>query len=375
VFTGSSLGYQTTPAFIAINDTSASVSNMSFVDLDLDQGELGGELTWNPSADEALVISYSVYLAQSLGGAGRSLIFSQQSTGTNSVNVAANTDSSSSSFLAVYAESTLAEQTTPTAVQFSDIGVSALAVSFTDLDLDATELGGSVTWQEPASASLITQYNVFLDENGAGQSRTSLGSSPLGVNALSSFSDVSLSSYKFVSVFCRSTLAEQTTPASVNISDTSASISNIQFLDLDLDQGELGGNVTWSAPAAPDGALVTSFAVFLAANETGAGKTLIAYVPGPSTSAAQIASETLQGVHTHILVFTGSSLGYQTTPSSIAINDTSASVSNMSFVDLDLDQGELGGELMWNPSADESLVISYSVYLAQSLGCRAILDL
>ena len=46
--------------------------------------------------------------------------------------------------MVVYAESTAAEQMTPAALELTDASASVSAVTLPDLDLDATELGGTV---------------------------------------------------------------------------------------------------------------------------------------------------------------------------------------------------------------------------------------
>ena len=47
-------------------------------------------------------------------------------------------------------------------------------------------------------------------------------------------------------------------------------MSNVGFVDKDLDVGELGGTVAWGAPG--DVSQVTSYAVYLATSSSGRGK-------------------------------------------------------------------------------------------------------
>merc|ERR1712232_372464 len=51
-----------------------SVRNLRFKDLDLDQEDLGGPVTWEPPDELAEVVGYQVYLAASNTGAQRSLV-------------------------------------------------------------------------------------------------------------------------------------------------------------------------------------------------------------------------------------------------------------------------------------------------------------
>ena len=58
-------------------------------------------------------------------------------------------------YLVVYAESTAAEQTTPAAVELTDVFASVSTVKVHDLGLDASDLGGSVGWNLPADENQL----------------------------------------------------------------------------------------------------------------------------------------------------------------------------------------------------------------------------
>ena len=49
---------------------------------------------------------------------------------------------------------------------------------------------------------------------------------------------------------------DQTTPAALPISDAAPVPAAFAFVDLDLDQNELGGDVTWQLPTGPAAGLV-----------------------------------------------------------------------------------------------------------------------
>lgn len=50
------------PLEIAPGDTSSTVANVLLVDKDLDNAELGGEITWTEPSDVQQVTFYGVYL-------------------------------------------------------------------------------------------------------------------------------------------------------------------------------------------------------------------------------------------------------------------------------------------------------------------------
>ena len=65
---------QTTPEFSIISDTVSSITDLFFVDKDLDLEELGGVITWDEPAERVQVTHYLVYLASSSHGANRSQV-------------------------------------------------------------------------------------------------------------------------------------------------------------------------------------------------------------------------------------------------------------------------------------------------------------
>ena len=58
--------------------------------------------------------------------------------------------------------------------------------------------------------------------------------SVVGTNQLAMVANTSLGSYTHVVVYTKSSLAEQTTPAALNFSDTSATVTDVVFVDQDL---------------------------------------------------------------------------------------------------------------------------------------------
>jgi len=144
----------------------------------------------------------------------------------------------------------------------------------------------------------------------------------VGTNALDVALNTAKSWHTHVLVFTKSSLGEQTTPASLTIVDTSASASSVAFSELDLDSGELGGVVTWSAPA--DTSLVANYVVYLAQDAAGTNRTQLGTL-AVGTHSLDVALDTAEAAYTHVLVFTASSLGEQTTPASVVIVGVSSS--------------------------------------------------
>jgi hypothetical protein len=218
-------------------------------------------------------------------------------------------------------------------------------------------------------------------------------------------------------VYAASSLTEQTTPETHLIFDAVALVSAIVFTDKDLDPAELGGMVSWTAPAIA--ARVQSYTMYLATSAGGSYRSQI----GGGTLAPSIESfmlpetqqvfsaETLQvfsattqqvfdtnttnltgtsattgdlndtiitttGEYTQLVVYTKSWLVEQTTPDALTLVDNIAMASNATFFDWDLDEGDIFGNLAWIAAEDTSQVTEYLLYLSphtDGAGVRASL--
>eukprot|EP00435_Cladocopium_sp_Y103_P065068 s81_g26.t2 len=132
-------------------------------------------------------------------------------------------------------------------------------------------------------------------------------------------------------------LVEQRTPSTHLIFDVrssareaSASVSQLAFHDLDLD-------VTWDGKGWPD--LEATQRSQMGSQPVGSE---FLVVP-PETDLFDAS---------YVVAFTRSALAEQSTPVGLLISDTQATVENVSFVDLDLDFWELGGDLLWSEPLD-----------------------
>ncbi|CAK9114765.1 unnamed protein product [Durusdinium trenchii] len=265
VYTRSSLAEQSSPSSLIFQDNEVLL-NISFYDLDLDEGDLGGLANWSGTSEE-LVLEYAVYLAEICEGQERNDTSdtSDVATWENStspdfcnlryidtvnaseprVQIPAETPKMNSTHLAVFARSALVEQRTPSALLFFDASASVTQLSFADLDLDVGQLGGSITWQaaDTAAAPRVLSYDVYLAPDTAATQRSRMGSQPVGQEALVVEPETDLFEFSYIVVFTRSALTEQTTPVGLHVSDTQATVENVSFIDLDLDFTDAWGNL------------------------------------------------------------------------------------------------------------------------------------
>ncbi|CAE7778833.1 unnamed protein product, partial [Symbiodinium necroappetens] len=170
------------------------------------------------------------------------------------------------------------------------------------------------------------------------------------------------------------------TPASFEIADANASVSNITFPDEDLDLHEVGGTVSWNPPDLYEEA-VAHYRVYIAMNDRGLDRILAAPQSPVGTNFGDVPAETilpycdqsanvrpiaLQAAQpTVVLVHSVSTLSEQTTPTWKNVSDTNFQVTNVQLEDLDLDFQQLGGSITWDIPYQESLVTHYMVYFGR----------
>ncbi|CAJ1416047.1 unnamed protein product [Effrenium voratum] len=361
IYTRSRIYESSTPQVHNFSDTAASVSGIRFDDEDLDKFELTGSITWSPPPDEQVTF-FRVYFASSssgVGGSGR-LQLSEQPAAVTVAYIPNNFQTVGYSHILVYTGSVLAEQTTPEALEFVDDALEVANLSFPDQDLDAQEVGGYVSWDTPNFTATVSHYAVYLSVDVFGTNRSKVGDDiPLGTNTALVPAETPLADWKYVAVYMKSPGAEQTTPASLLISDSALQAADVHLLDLDLDPQEMGGTVSWSAPFDE---LVTGYDVYLSPSASGLGRSLVGNCSADSLE-VQLLVETSVLNFSYVLIYARSALAEQSTPAAAELNDTQVPI-EVNFTDQDLDENDLGGLVTWTVAGDWELASGYTLYLA-----------
>ncbi|CAK9061353.1 Uncharacterized protein SCF082_LOCUS32161, partial [Durusdinium trenchii] len=372
VYSRSSIAEMTTPAFVKLEDADGLVSNVTFVDQDLDEGELGGLIQWRVAGDVLEVTRYAVFLAEDVAGSNRSLLGYSTGAMANSFQVPPETPVQSFTHITVFAESSLVLSTTPYAVKFFDNVASVTALFFFDRDADAEEIGGPISWSLPAALDELVGFRAYLAQDAIGT-----GSLPKLMKASLKWTMVDLPSntpvedYTHILVYTVSNLVEQTTPVATNIEDAGLIVSEAGFEDLDLDLMDIGGPVSWNLSGNVsditaitwrgdydiNGHINIKYAhidhyFYILYHIQYKARTFFADQSVPAAALIAVHSTAI-AADTWIDDFT-SSLAEQTTPVTLLFNDTSAPVVELHFPDLDLDLGELGGDLLWQDPVDDS---------------------
>jgi hypothetical protein len=380
VYTSTLFLTHATPAEVIVNDTTAAVSNVSFIGKDLNLVDLTGTLEWIPPTEMA-VFGYNVYIAADAYGLSRLRIgsFLPATTRLFTVNTdifrnATNaTELAGYSHFVIFCASVLGEQTTPVALSFSAAASKFLArgVGFIDDDLDLGHLGGTISWSPPLILGEVTAYDVYLAQDVAGTGRSFLGSTLVnipvnetspGIQYFYAPAEIALASFTHCLVYSSSTVGQSDGSAAFQVSDTVASVSSIVFMDDDLDVGSIGGTATWTAPSSSW--RVQAYSVYLAMDALGAHRSIVQVTP-VGTNQGVVPADTQLEPYSHLVVYTRSVLVEQTTPVATTLSDNAAVVSNVVFSDRDLDAGDIGGNLTFSEPADTRAVSHNAAYLAK----------
>ncbi|CAK9114761.1 unnamed protein product [Durusdinium trenchii] len=407
VYTASSLVEQSTPYALEVFDEFASVSNMSFVDLDLDLGELGGNISWSEPLLVRRVQDYLIYLAEDAQGLGRSQV-DLVPQGQTLTLLPPETAMMNFSFVLIYARSALAEQTTPSYLALVDEAPVVFNISLEDLDLDANDLGGTISW-ETSDDRLVRDYVFYFaqpatascaDVQAVAHVAVVIGSMSFGLEGVDPWQVDSVIHSALAAalnlgtdqVFVRRRetgrrLEESRwlpiwnlefqvllPPSEIPDDFDSELTRRLQSLDSALVASATALTITTEqvqkvplemADLHPSGRRLMS------TSSPSLCRSFLKMVQAPGSD-YQLPAETPLENYTHLLVYLRSSLVEQSTPFAHLIVDVFASVSQISFVDLDLDLEQFGGTISWSEPVDTAAVQSYQIYFNNSNGRRHI---
>ncbi|CAE7214162.1 unnamed protein product [Symbiodinium sp. CCMP2592] len=379
VYARSSLAEQSTPAFIKFADAAAlfQARDLFFSDGDLDEGEIAGNLSWVPPDVIGDVTFFRIYFSTTgtTQSGDTTALLEEVDVSLSDKVIAADTSLQSYAFLAMTSNSPSTEQRTPSTWLIYDEVASVANVSFVDLDLDESQLGGTIEWDPPLRTAAVSAYLAYLAQDGTGAFKSQIEEGVPhvdGATVLDMPTDTPVGSNTDIVVYTRSTLVEQTTPASLSFSDTVASVSGLAFPDLDLDGGEVGGTLDWSPPT--EMTYVSAFNVYFAVDALGTNRSQLGSLDVAGTSYDANTSNMFDVLansdftdFSHCVVYTSSTLAEQSTPAFLAVQDYDGSVSNIQFSDKDLDLSEVGGDVHWQPpSLLDGRLASYSIYLSST---------
>ncbi|CAE8590871.1 unnamed protein product, partial [Polarella glacialis] len=357
----------------------SSVQSLTFLDVDLREGRIGGAVSWSRPTDLAELSDYAVFLASDATATQTSQLASMSSE-TRAFSIPSGTNLSTFRYIAVYTKNQNGLQANPATVRVVDTitstpVVSVAGISFADADLDEGQVSGVVRWSEPPDASTVITYAVFLGTEASGAARSQIGADyrvPVGTNQVDIPAHTFRGSRDHVLVYTENANGLQTIPAAMTLYDESSSValadvSDIRFQDEDPRPGWLRGQVTFEEQ--DDVAPVSGYLLYLALEAGGAVRSLLGSVAAGS-AAFDIPLDTRRGSFDWILVFSQNSNGLQSTAVSARLLDNGnrtpgVHVTDLLFEDEDNLNGSISGNMTWAEPDDLGEVAEYAVYLAE----------
>jgi len=359
------------------------VTNVTFDDEDLDVGEVGGKVAWDPPGlgGVAELTGYVVFLAEDAAGTAVTQVGEDVARGKDSLAIPLGTPRGSFDFVLVYATNEHGRAAVPATVRLVDNSEDEPAevlqgLEFVDSDLGLGFIGGPVTWDEPADVATIHWYEVYLSDGGSLKSLS--GRAAVGSNLLLLDCGTPLGSYTEILVYTTNSIGQNLTATSIPIVDRAApttEVSSIEFTDTDTRQGLLGGIVTWSPPT-PEADRsylrppVTAYSFYVATNSTGMGKYWLTEHVAFGTNEAVVPQATpVQSFFTHLVVYTRNDAGESLSGTVVPFEDRygpTFGVRNLAFTDEEPQTFIIGGPVTWDPPFGEELITHFVVYMAKS---------
>lgn len=347
VYTKNAAGEMTTGVSYQIVDLGVpthAAASVAFTDTDLDSSQLGGNVTITKSANESDVTNYVLYWGTdaSTKRAGAA-IATYAVTGANITHTfAANTaipTSPLATHILVYTANSEGEMATGVSVAITDKGIpihAATSVSFTDTDLDGSQLAGTVTISKASNESDVTHYVLYWGSDATTkQSGTAIANiATTGSNVTYTFSaNTAVPSSPLAThllVYTKNADGEMATGVSVAITDLAvptAASAGVTFTDSDTDAGQIGGTVTITKAA--NESTLTHYVLYWGADATTKQNTtaITTIAKTGANVTYNFAANTVlpsSPAATHLLVFTKNADGEMATGVNVAITDDSS---------------------------------------------------
>ncbi|CAE7768957.1 unnamed protein product [Symbiodinium sp. CCMP2592] len=362
-------------------------TSLTFVDLDLVKGELGGFITVGAATDESIITSYAIYFAVAATGPPGPIIGTATATGSDTAYFLP-TDTLTLPgypYLFVRSRGTDGEMTTGIGVLAVDRYVPvhpAQSISFTDEDLLGGQIAGTIEITSAADETDISKYGIYFADSFQ-QPLTLIAEllqGPLSPNHTLPAGTAIPSQAQHLLVLSGNDDGYMTTGVAMVLVDLALPVNppaQLQFDDIDMDGGQIGGSLT--VMRASDESDVTAYTAYYGSSAVAdasaqillLGEIAVSSLPLGSTAATfTISTNTAPpGAATHFLAFSKNALGEAPSGISTALVDKTnvfptVSVGSVSFVDVDVSVNLVGGSITWLAPADTTGLTHYSVVLA-----------
>ncbi|CAJ1360560.1 unnamed protein product [Effrenium voratum] len=268
-------------------------------------------------------------------------------------------------------------------------------IQFDDADMDAGQIGGSLTVMRASDETDVTSYTAYYGSSAASDASAQVAL--IGEILVASLPSGSTSAVFTIPMntappgaasyflgFSKNSLGESLSGISTSLVDKTnffptVAVSSVAFVDADLSSGLVGGSVTWLAPA--DTAGLTQYTVVFALDAAGTGRHPICSVAIGTHSCVVPLSTSLSaggGSFAYVIVFTNNGFG-EGPGLAAALTDRALPVavaSGLGFPDTDVAVGSVGGTVTWTPPGNPSGATQfthYQIYLAGSSSAANVL--
>lgn len=355
----------------------------AFTDNDNNANELGGPVTWTGAANESNITHYGVFFLNSDDSRGSQIGTDVAKGATYSVTIPNNTAiPTGTTKLAVFSKNGKGYAASGKEIIITDNMSGELPtllarnVAFNDVDTNAGQIGGNITWDAATDESIITHYEIYYTNGSGGKvaliQEVAKGASPYSLNIVND--TVPPVGANTIAVYSKNGNGLSASAATVGIVDNdsgdvpTALATNVAFTDSDTNAGEVGGNVTWDA--ATDESKITHYEVyFVDGSGAKVGASIQEVAKGASPYTMNISNDTtIPTGASAIAVFSKNANGLSAASAKVNIVDNdsgdvpTAVPVTVSFMDTDGNAGEIGGMVTWTPPVDESKITHYGVF-------------
>ena len=156
-----------------------AVSNLSFTDYDIDEGKIGGTLSWKLPEREEFIDNYVIYLGESASTKTNKL--GEVAAGTTTFDIPKGTSYLSN--ILVVAQNATGESSNIASIAINDnTGPVVISPTFIDTDKAYGKIGGTLSWTLPESEAGITGYVIYAS-NDQTKKETKLGEVAAGAKS------------------------------------------------------------------------------------------------------------------------------------------------------------------------------------------------
>ncbi|WP_113672757.1 Ig-like domain-containing protein [Vallitalea guaymasensis] len=392
VYSKNANGYSATGKEITIVDVDTDLptqlaATASFTDGDNNGGQISGNVTWTAAADETKITHYGVFYVGTDGSKGSQIGADIAKGTTYIVNISADTAiPSNTNRIAVYSKNANGYSATGKEITIVDVDTDlptqlAATASFTDGDNNGGQISGNVTWTAAADETKITHYGVFYVGTD-GSKGSQIGADIVkGTTYIVNISaDTAIpSNTNRIAVYSKNANGYSATGKEITIVDVDTDLptqlaATASFTDGDNNGGQISGNVTWTAAA--DETKITHYGVFYVGTDGSKGSQIGADIAKGTTYIVNISADTAIPSNTNrIAVYSKNANGYSATGKEITIVDVDTDLptglaATISFIDGDLDENQISGNVTWTAAVDETKITHYGVFYVGTDGSK-----